>query len=147
MDAWLPRYWADPEGTSLVVTRSSQIDELIRDGVERGDLRVEEVPAEEAVQSQYGHVRRKQVLIDVRLGRAGQASIRRSRGAWWDRLDWWLQARTQDRSKRAWACVGRRCGRWAFWLLMADLLVLQLLWERVLPRLARAAGRMLGRRR
>jgi len=125
MDAWLPGNAGDPRGTSLVVIRDGEIDDLIREGAASGELAIEEIAADQVVRSQGGHVRRKRELIAMRLGAKADRSRVTVSPTRRERLDWWLQQRTQPRSKRAWRRYGRRWGRWAFWLVMGHLLVIQ----------------------
>lgn len=120
MDAWLPGYREDARGTSLVLVRNPRLAEVLATmaasvpGVVTEPISIEEVAA-----SQRGHVRRKRQLITMRTGH--QSSSAR----WSEKLDWWLQRRTQQRSKWAWARFGRRYGLGAFWLAMADICALQ----------------------
>ena len=128
MDAWLPEYADDPNGTSLVVVRSQAVAEILRDGATSGDLHLEDVSPDQARLAQQGHVRRKRELIGMRLAQApvdggnGAPRARRS-----ERADWWLQRHTQERSKAAWRRYGRRWGAALFWLSMGDLVIAQLL--------------------
>ena len=51
MDAWLERYMTDGRGTSIVVTRTVEAEQLGR-SVQVGDLQVERVPLGDVVKSQ-----------------------------------------------------------------------------------------------
>jgi len=108
MDAWLPEYITDFQGTSLVVVRSKSLERLLLDGVRRGDLQLDRIAAERVVLSQRGQVRRKQELIGVRLARQNIDDSEVISVNWKDRFDWWLQRTTQYRSKRAWSRYGRK---------------------------------------
>lgn len=125
MDAWLPEFARDPKGTSLTVLRNQYLDELFQSAEARRELCLEDTTPERVVQSQQVHVRRKQELIYFRHSRHAppQAPVRTTGR---DRLEWWLQQRTQRRSKVAWSRYGRRYGRFAFWTAMLDLLLAQL---------------------
>jgi len=147
MDAWLPEYVTDPQGTSIVVLRSSALEQILLAGRASGELQLEDIPADRVVLSQRGHVRRKQELIEMRLSPRQAHRGQMVSANWKDRIDWWLQRRTQERSKRAWAKYGRRYGVRAFWLAMADLALAQVVLWRFLPRVLylsrRAAGKMM----
>lgn len=120
MDAWLPEYSSDPRGTSLVLIRDASFGRLFTKFAGDTDgAAIDDIATERLVSSQAGHVRRKRVLIDMRLG------AKESRSSWADRLEWWLQKRTQKRSKAAWERYGRRYGLGVFWVAIGDLLIIQ----------------------
>ena len=125
MDAWLPEYFSDSMGTSLVVVRNKEIDELLRNGESVGELWLKEILATQTVKSQQGHVRRKRQLITMRLEGNNKHHISGFNPSYAERADWWLQKRTQKKSKRAWARYGRKYGRVAFWLAIGDLVAAQ----------------------
>ncbi len=116
MDAWLPEYRSDPRGTSLVVVRDAHLGDILKSSA---TCVVEEIPIEQVVRSQQGQVRRKRKFVEIRLGR------KRDGFGLHERFRWWLQRTTQRRSKQAWARYGRSGRVWCFWLVIADLLVLQ----------------------
>ncbi|MHC4617629.1 MAG: hypothetical protein ACYTEQ_07730, partial [Planctomycetota bacterium] len=80
---------------------------------------------EEVLASQRGHVRRKRELIYMRRGIHTQTVSGKERPSLAERVTWWMQRRTQKRSKKAWANYGRKYGRFAFWLAVTDLLLMQ----------------------
>lgn len=138
MDAWLPGYSEDPKGNSLVVLRNEEIDRLFKDGAESGELSICAVESERVVNSQRGHVRGKQELIYMRLGmgeNAYDAKIRKPDML--EKVQCRLQKHTQARSKKVWDRYGRRYGRFAFWLCMIDILVIQKVVNRVVGKLMR----------
>jgi coenzyme F420-reducing hydrogenase beta subunit/O-antigen/teichoic acid export membrane protein len=141
MDAWLPEFVGDPKGTSLVLLRNKRLEELFHAPEAARELFLAEMPAERVVQSQQSQVRRKQVLIHHRHAPQGER-IAPPHAAWQDRLDWWLQERTQRRSKAAWARYGRRYGRGVFWIAMLDLIAAQLLLVQGPSRLLSLSGRV-----
>ncbi len=51
-DAWLPDYRKDGLGNSVIVTRSQLAEQIIRDGIENGELNLDRVPARRIVDSQ-----------------------------------------------------------------------------------------------
>jgi O-antigen/teichoic acid export membrane protein/coenzyme F420-reducing hydrogenase beta subunit len=126
MDAWLPEFVRDPKGTSLAVLRNQYLDALFQSVEARRELCLDDTTPERVVQSQQVHVRRKQELIHFRHPRhaSPEAPVHATRR---ERLEWWLQQRTQRRSKAAWGRYGRRYGRFVFWAVMLDLLLAQLL--------------------
>lgn len=146
-DAWLPEYVAEPQGASIVVVRSEQLEELLLDGLGTGVIELESIPADRVAASQRAQVRRKQQLIAMRLPREGATGNgpQATYVSWGDRLDWRFQQRTQERSKRAWRRYGRRWGTVAFWLAMADVAVVQTVLWRLLPRVKGLARGLLRR--
>lgn len=93
MDAWLPRYSADSQGTSLVLTRSTEIEALIARGAAEGALALEPVSIEDVVRSQTPVVEAKRDYLARRLwmaARAGNPAPRKrvgaSRPTWMQRL-------------------------------------------------------------
>ena len=136
MDAWLPPFSVDVKGASLVVTRSARIDELLRSGIASHELEIQEVGPEQVVASQASHIRRKRELIYLRLGQ-DEVPTGCRKPTMQERLVWWLQQHTQDRSKTAWVRWGRSRGLTLFWFSMLDLVVAQL----ALECFSRCAGR------
>ncbi|NLY02491.1 MAG: hypothetical protein GXY83_40945 [Rhodopirellula sp.] len=126
MDAWLPEYVADPKGASLVVIRDERLEDVFQSAQAARELFLEDIAAERLVQSQRSHVKRKQTSIHFRNSSHTNEDAPRY-VAMRERLDWWLQQRTQQRSKQAWARFGRPYGRLAFWAAMLDLVAAQLL--------------------
>jgi len=133
MDAWLPEYATDPQGTSLVVVRSEALEELLLAGAAADDLQLDRIAPERVVLSQQSQVRRKQELLRARLPREDEAGPEVVSISWQERFDWWLQRATQYRSKRAWDRYGRRYGRFVFWVAMGDLATLQVIFTKVMP--------------
>lgn len=130
MDAWLPEYKNDPRGTSLVLIRNKKLEDILQEGTKKKHgVHVERIPIERVIESQAGHVHRKRNLIEMRLG------LRKRTGNLLERFQWWLQKRTQARSKWAWAKIGRRYGVIAFWLMMSELWIFQ----KIIPYLKNAA--------
>jgi len=128
MDAWLPDYYSEPQGTSLVVIRNSKIAELFQEGQSNGEILVKEIGSEQIVESQREHVKRKQELIYMRLGMNGtNAKFRIT-----DNLSWRLQQYSQKRSRKAWGKYGRKYGVFVFWMAMADVLLMQSAFDNIL---------------
>jgi coenzyme F420-reducing hydrogenase beta subunit len=67
-DVWLPQYTSDWRGTSLVVVRSHELDQLLRDGSQAGVLRLETLSEYQVVQSQDAGFRHRRQGLSVRLG-------------------------------------------------------------------------------
>ena len=102
MDAWLPEYQSNMQGTSIVLVRSVSISRLLMLAGAAQNLRLSPLRIERVVASQAGHVRRKRYLLAMRLGRPVDPVSGRQFSAS-DRLTWWIQRRVQMRSKRVWA--------------------------------------------
>lgn len=67
MDAWLPEYSRDSQGTNLVVTRSPLIQDLISRGVQEGNLWVDPVSVQDVISSQAEVVDFKRCNLSYRL--------------------------------------------------------------------------------
>ncbi len=124
MDAWLPEYQEDLKGNSLVLVRNPAVQSLFEDARTGGSLAIDSIPIAKVIQSQKGHVHRKREAISMRMGTRETVPGRDNHHGFLQRSAWWLQKRTQGRSKRAWARYGRY-GLTVFWLAMLDLLMLQ----------------------
>lgn len=75
-DAWLPGYVLDYEGANIIVTREARIDQILRDGMETGELAMDEVTVEQVVQSQSSGLRHRREGLAHRLAR------RQAKGVW-----------------------------------------------------------------
>ena len=67
MDAWLPEYWNDPEGYSLIIVRSPRIFQTITDGIQREQLKLKEISIDDVIRSQNEVIYGKRVLLSYRL--------------------------------------------------------------------------------
>lgn len=74
-DAWLPEFVNDPRGTNVVVTRSADMQDIIRRGIAEGRLALNRIGADDAAKSQDAGLRHRRLGLSVRLARA----IRRGR--------------------------------------------------------------------
>jgi coenzyme F420-reducing hydrogenase beta subunit len=70
MDAWLPKYSSDPRGTNIDIVRTVRVNELLRDGIESGDINVNNIVIDEVIQSQEGLIAQKRKFLGHRLYRA-----------------------------------------------------------------------------
>jgi coenzyme F420 hydrogenase subunit beta len=66
-DAWLPKYEADWRGTNVVVSRNEHIDSLLKDGVARDEIELEEISPDDAARAQAGNYRHRHDGLAVRL--------------------------------------------------------------------------------
>ena len=139
MDAWLPDYRQEPKGTSLVVIRNTKVSELFQQGQRKGEIWIKAISPNQVVASQRGHVRRKRELIYMRRGIRVPDDAGRAKPTAVEKVTWLLQRRAQKRSKKVWAKYGRKYGRLFFWLLMSDLLILQVFLRRLLLAIAAVA--------
>lgn len=64
MDAWLPEYMGESEGTSLVLVRSPLVQKIIEEG---NDLSLHSIPVEKVIQSQGGVLAVKRQHLAHRL--------------------------------------------------------------------------------
>lgn len=67
MDAWLPGYATDPKGTSIVLTRSAQADEVIRAGIDSGALDMQPISIADVLRSQAPRLKNKHSDLGRRL--------------------------------------------------------------------------------
>lgn len=67
MDAWLPEYLNDFRGASLVLVRSLNIQEIINNGIQSGEISVNTIPVQKIIQSQEGLVQIKKHQIRYHL--------------------------------------------------------------------------------
>jgi coenzyme F420-reducing hydrogenase beta subunit len=76
MDAWLPEYVADVNGTSIVVVRQPELGKLLREGHEEGRCRLRPVAVEDIKRSQHGALSYKTVLLPLHVARAERDGLR-----------------------------------------------------------------------
>jgi coenzyme F420 hydrogenase subunit beta len=69
-DAWLPEYQKDDNGHNVIVTRSEIADEIIRNGIENGDLSVETLCLDRFLRSQRGSFNHRHKGLKYRVDRA-----------------------------------------------------------------------------
>jgi coenzyme F420 hydrogenase subunit beta len=69
-DAWLSPYIKDGRGTSVIVTRSSMAERLIKNGVKEGKLTIEELPLDRFLGSQQGSFNHRHKGLSVRIKQA-----------------------------------------------------------------------------
>jgi coenzyme F420-reducing hydrogenase beta subunit len=75
MDAWLPEYSKDSEGTNLLISRSPQINNLLKQGGKEKQIVIEDIAREKVIQSQLGVVNIKRNQLAYRLYRAKQNGL------------------------------------------------------------------------
>jgi|GEM_PF-49922 len=66
-DAWLPEYKRDGMGNSVIVTRSPLADEIIRHGIQAGELEMRDVSTDTAARTQRGGFNHKQNAVKFRM--------------------------------------------------------------------------------
>lgn len=66
-DAWLPEHVQDSYGTNVVITRNSDIQQLIENARSDGRLALDDLSIEKAAQSQDAGLRHRQISIGYRL--------------------------------------------------------------------------------
>lgn len=66
-DAWLEPFVKDGKGTNVVVTRSLVADKLIREGVVKGNIQIEQLSLERFLSSQQGSFNHRHTGLSVRL--------------------------------------------------------------------------------
>lgn len=78
-DAWLPEYRNDGLGNSIIITRSTLADDLIREGIEKNVLNVENIDKSKVIASQDASFRHRQDSIDFRNNLIGKKAYYRKR--------------------------------------------------------------------
>ncbi len=141
MDAWLPSYMSDPDGTSIVVVRHPDLVDLFRAAGPSEQVHVARIAPEDAIRSQRSGLRVKRERLADRLAlardRGVAAPVKRVRPvpslAGSRKTAVRLDEATTRSSKLAWRmqrAVGR--GLWLFRLWMAVCLFPLRLWGRIL---------------
>lgn len=75
MDAWLPEYAGDVQGTSIVVARHPDISRLMQDAEERGAF-LQSIAAKRLRMSQSGALAYKTTYLPLRVARAERSGLR-----------------------------------------------------------------------
>lgn len=68
-DAWLEKYVNDPQGTSIVVIRNNHLAALFKRHIQKGNIEMDSVSAEEVRISQEGGFRHRREGLSYRLSR------------------------------------------------------------------------------
>lgn len=87
MDAWLRPYLEDPKGTSFVLARTKQADDLLRFGISHGELALSEASIDRCIMSQAVVVQSKRRSLEVRLHLDRLAGRRSPRKRVWAAAD------------------------------------------------------------
>jgi coenzyme F420-reducing hydrogenase beta subunit len=66
MDAWLPEYSKDGKGTSLVLVRSSFVNDIFSDEIESNQINADNISIDKIVQSQAGVIDLKRTQLSYR---------------------------------------------------------------------------------
>lgn len=66
-DAWLEPYSKDGRGTNVIVTRSKIAEDIIKYGVEKGDLIIEDLSQEKFIASQQGSFNHRHDALGYRI--------------------------------------------------------------------------------
>lgn len=68
MDAWLPEYVNEKDGTNLIIVRSEIAERIVRQkGILEGDCRLDEIPAEKVIESQAAVIKTKRDDLSHRI--------------------------------------------------------------------------------
>ena len=71
-DAWLPQYVKDSQGTNIIIVRNSTIKQLIDRALDRGELHLDSIDAQEVAQSQSSGFKHRREGLAYRLYLAEQ---------------------------------------------------------------------------
>lgn len=66
-DAWLNEYVNDHRGTNILITRSREIDDIIKLGIKNKRLIIDEITKESVIKSQSGGIRHRREGLSYRL--------------------------------------------------------------------------------
>jgi coenzyme F420 hydrogenase subunit beta len=72
MDAWLDQYVHDGKGTSLIITRSGDLQAMLENGKATGELQLKTVSENDVVESQHGGLNHRRAGLRYRLHLDGQ---------------------------------------------------------------------------
>lgn len=75
MDAWLPKYSQESKGTNLVIVRSTMINNLIKSGVDKNQIKAEQIPIDNIIDAQIGVLNIKRTQLAYRLYLAKQKGL------------------------------------------------------------------------
>jgi coenzyme F420 hydrogenase subunit beta len=83
MDAWLPEYSKESRGTNIVLVRSRLMQDMIDNGINNGEVRLDPIPVEKVIQSHAGliNIKRRNLAYQLHLGRKLGDAIPRKRVA------------------------------------------------------------------
>ena len=74
-DAWLPQYVDDSMGTNLVIVRRHEINELLLEAEDAGELKLDHLTAEDAANSQAAGLRHRREGLQYRIWKCQSKSI------------------------------------------------------------------------
>jgi coenzyme F420-reducing hydrogenase beta subunit len=108
MDAWLDRYVHDSKGTSLVVSRSELMHQLLNRGREAGELVLDQVPQLDIIESQRGGLNHRRVGLRYRLyldKKCGIVPTKRvspdNRFDIFFKIEQWMRSEIREKSRQA----------------------------------------------
>lgn len=110
MDAWLPEYYREPAGTSIVVTRSEEMRQLLEQEIAEGRVVAEPLPREAVLRAQAGAIRHKHQTVGALLAAGDRVAH--------SLYDWVpsAQPRAADREVLRAFRSHRRYAAWSRWL-------------------------------
>jgi coenzyme F420-reducing hydrogenase beta subunit len=66
MDAWLPEFSKDSEGTSIVLVRTREIYRIFREGLANSQLHLDDLPVKSVIRSQIAGIQKKRSYLPFR---------------------------------------------------------------------------------
>lgn len=109
MDAWLPKYWNDPIGTSIVVTRTLQMNKLFQKGMEDGSLSINEIDIGDVIYSQ-SQGRGKHIEFNCQL----IISNKKLPQLWKQKIQWKYLFRVETLCRKYFENINTRVSKKAF---------------------------------
>ncbi|WP_410508124.1 Coenzyme F420 hydrogenase/dehydrogenase, beta subunit C-terminal domain [Methanosarcina hadiensis] len=67
MDAWIPEYSKNSQGTNLVLVRSPKVLDIIQKGIEKAEINISKISVEKVIKSQAGVIEFKRKQLSYRL--------------------------------------------------------------------------------
>ena len=74
-DAWLEPYVNEGKGTNVIATRSKIADNIIKQGIKKGDITIETLPLERFLASQQGSFNHRHNGLSVRIKKTKKNNI------------------------------------------------------------------------
>jgi hypothetical protein len=110
MDAWLPEYTLDNRGHSIVISRSTILDNLLEKMRHAGQLEMSDISIDSVKKSQLGVIDKKRQQLQYRLSRSVERGDRIPTKrvqplpvSLIKRMHLWAAENVQNESKRIWA--------------------------------------------
>jgi hypothetical protein len=78
-DAWLPQFQQDPKGHNILIVRHPELQKILNNAVEKGNISLTSQTPHTVFQSQAGNYRHRREGLGVRIQRAQQQGVEHPR--------------------------------------------------------------------